>query len=206
MDTLAINSFTQPIDASFKQDGLETSLVSAFQYVFESMLQAQLQDLIDYGCPHIGSRDVVERFAKKDGLVVLRRDDATDRLMQIIFSNWSSMASARGLTFVEFVLTCLWQNHWTLTRLWHDLEKVKQYPRFLTDIPSENTFLTSRVNLYLSRDVALKEIIELSPIVRRLVPAHIVLKVIADELNTDIGDSVFGITVAGRGYHFFDLS
>jgi len=206
MDTLAIGSFTGPIDNSFSQGELETSLALAFQQVFESTLQVPLQDIVDYGCPHIGSRDVVERFSKKDGLVVLRRDDATDRLMQIIFSNWSSMASARGLAFVEFVLTCLWQNHWMLTRLWHDIEKVQQYPRFLSETASESSFLTSRVNLSLSRDIALKEIIELSPIVRRLIPAHIVLKVIADELNTDLERSELGFAVVGKGYQFFDLS
>jgi len=64
-------NFTQPIDAQFAHDGLETAIATAVKQVFAENLANQIQDLVDYGSPHIGSATVVERFTKQDGLAVL---------------------------------------------------------------------------------------------------------------------------------------
>ena len=53
----------------------------AFKQVFADAFEQQVQDMLDYGCPHLGSRTVIERFTKQDGLVVLRRPFTSDTLM-----------------------------------------------------------------------------------------------------------------------------
>lgn len=201
-----IVSFTPPIEQSYAQEGLETALQDAFIKVFASELQSSMQDLVDYGCPQIGSNTVVERFAKQDGLVALRGGQASDKTMQIILANWLSLASERGIRFMEFVLTMLWRDQWSITRLWHSISKVNQYPAYLSETAQSGYFLTSRMNLVLEDTIALKEIMELVPTVRRLVPAHIVLNVIAESLNKDFGSTEIGLAVAGKAINVIDLS
>lgn len=101
-------SFTRPIDEHYVSTGLQTALAKAFKQVFAQNFEQSIQDLLDYGCPHIGSKTVVERFSKQNGLVVLRRNNTSDTLMRIIYANWSSMGNKRGLAFLEFVLRMLW--------------------------------------------------------------------------------------------------
>lgn len=202
MDTL---NFTAPFDGRFTQDGLETDLLTAFKAVMANEVQSGLQDLVDYGCPHMGSATVIERFTKQDGLVVLRRTDVADSLMQVIYSTWISLGSERGLNFLEFVLTMLWAGKYELIRLWHSIDRIARYPRFLSMKEQVGYFLTSRINLEISEDVELSEIVELSPSVRKLVPANIVLKVIAKELNRDMGNKQIGVAVATKAYNFYQI-
>lgn len=70
-------SFTRPIDEHYVSTGLQTALAKAFKQVFAQNFEQSIQDLLDYGCPHIGSKTVVERFSKQNGLVVLRRNRAS---------------------------------------------------------------------------------------------------------------------------------
>ncbi|MCG2572066.1 hypothetical protein LVY74_00640 [Acinetobacter sp. ME22] len=202
MDTL---NFTTPFIDRFAQDGLETDLLNAFKAVMANDVQSGLQDLVDYGCPHMGSATVIERFTKQDGLVVLRREDVADQLMQVIYSTWISLGSERGLNFLEFVLTMLWGNNWEVIRLWHQIDQIQQYPRFLSETEQSGYFLTSRINLEISEDVELSEIVELSPSVRKLVPANIVLKVIALALNRDLGLSKIGVACAAKPMNFIRM-
>ncbi|EPQ5013206.1 hypothetical protein LXD34_003870, partial [Acinetobacter baumannii] len=112
-------SFTRPIDEHYVSTGLQTALAKAFKQVFAQNFEQSIQDLLDYGCPHIGSKTVVERFSKQNGLVVLRRNNTSDTLMRIIYANWSSMGNKRGLAFLEFVLRMLWgKDHFQIIRLW----------------------------------------------------------------------------------------
>jgi hypothetical protein len=45
--------------------GLETAMSKAFKQVFADVYQQRLQDVLDYGAPHLGSRTVVDRFTKR---------------------------------------------------------------------------------------------------------------------------------------------
>jgi hypothetical protein len=59
-------SFTRPIDEQpNNHTGLETAMAKAFKQVFADVYQQRLQDVLDYGAPHLGSRTVVDRFTKK---------------------------------------------------------------------------------------------------------------------------------------------
>ena len=61
-------SFTRPIDEQPNNHiGLETAMAKAFKQVFADVFQQRIQDILDYGAPHLGSRTVVERFTKQDG-------------------------------------------------------------------------------------------------------------------------------------------
>lgn len=175
-----ILNFALPIECQFAHSGHEQALASAVSQVINEQLGQSLQDLVDYGAPHLGSRTVVERFTKQDGLAVLRRPAMADILMRIIYANWSSIASERGLAFLEFVLKMLWPNQWQIVRLWHSTPYYEHYPRFLVEQELDNHFLTSRIRIKLDNQVDRSELSELSPILRRLVPAHIVPQVVID--------------------------
>ena len=175
-----ILNFALPIERQFAHSGHEQALASAVSQVINEQLGQSLQDLVDYGAPHLGSRTVVERFTKQDGLAVLRRPAMADILMRIIYASWSSIASERGLAFLEFVLKMLWPNQWQIVRLWHSIPYYEHYPRFLIEQELDNHFLTSRIRIKLDNQVDRSELSELSPILRRLVPAHIVPQVVID--------------------------
>ncbi|MNZ01876.1 hypothetical protein D3C78_185080 [compost metagenome] len=200
-------SFTRPIDQQVNNHlGLETALAKAFKQVFADVFEQQVQDMLDYGCPHLGSRTVIERFSKQDGLVVLRCPLTSDTLMRVIYANWSSLASERGLGFLEFVLRMIWTNQWQIKRLWHPIKTYLNYPKHITDEEKPDHFLTSRLRISIEDTVDTSEIIELSPILRRLVPANVVVKVHSKALDIELGDSALGVGVYGKVYQVIDFS
>lgn len=205
MDSVGRLDFVLPLEQSFSQEGDEQAIKRAALAVFNAELGQAMQDLADYGCPHIGSRTVIERFAKQDGLVVLRRSDTTDKLMQIIYANWASLASERGTGFLEFVLRMLWGDQWAIYRLWHSISQIERYPSVISRQPLPDYFLTSRILLLIGQNVAIDEIREIVPMVRKLVPAHIVLSVQAQALNGDASLTV-GVASRGKVVMFWDLT
>ncbi len=199
-------NFTRPIDEQPNNHvGLETAMARAFKKVFAEVFQDQLQDIYDYGAPHIGRPEVIERFTKQDGLVVLRRPVSSNTLMRVIYANWTSMASERGLGFLEFVMRMLWTDQWQIKRLWHPVSTFLSYPQFIVDEERPDHFLTSRIRITIDESVDLSEIVELSPILRRLVPANIVVKVNAKELDVN-GEFPIGVGLIGKTYLINDQS
>lgn len=198
-------SFTRPIDIQDTKVGLEDCLAKAVQQVFSDELQSGFNDLINYGTPHLGSSAVVERFAKQDGLLVLRRPITSDVLMRIIYANWSGIASERGLSFLQFVLRMIWGDEWRIKRFFHSIDYAEQYPKFLTFNESAKTFLTSRIFLEISSSVDAVEVSELAPMLRRLVPANIVASV-GLENNIYENDKNLGVGIGLKLYNIVDLS
>ena len=204
-------NFTQPIDAQFAHDGLETAIASAVKQVFAENLANQMQDLVDYGSPHIGSATVVERFTKQDGLSALRRGDPTGKLLRIIYANWSSLASERGLGFLEFVLKMMWGDDTQVVRLWHSVTHITSYPDMVVEQQQVGYFLTSRIKISLGQSISVNEVLELAPILKRLVPAHILPNLYSDAVNADLvlgnenGDGL-GVAIGFKPYLIADLS
>lgn len=228
MDSL---DFTKPLSVIPNFDESEEAFQSAFNKLFTSGgnvltvngsillingaalalsytpsdIQKSLDDLIDYGCPHLGSPEVIERFSKQDGLAALRRPDTGDTLMRIIYASWSSLPSRRGLGFLEFVMDMLWPNLWTINKLFHSVEYAAGYPRFLSYTDDETTFPTSRIRITFDESLPIGEMSELAPVLRRLVPANVVpsIAIIDDtEFTLPIGDSA----VAMASYRVIDYS
>ena len=108
-----------PYEQSAAFDVTEKQLQQLFIDVFNEVFADQVSDIHHYGMPHLGSPKVVERFTKQDGLVVLRRPTSSDLIMRIIYTDWKSLASRRGLAFLEFVLQMLLGNQWKIYRLYH---------------------------------------------------------------------------------------
>lgn len=197
-----------PIALQPTANDTETVLAELFATALE-MISGRVADLRDYGAPVLGSRNVLERMSKHDGLAVLVRSasetdtELTTAIMRAIYASWVGLGSERGLGFLEFVLQMIWPDAWTLRRLWHTIEG--QYPRFLTHDPynQDDFFLTSRIQILLDDSIARTELSELAPILRRLVPANIVPSVVIDVPVEDIG---IGIAVVMTGYQVADLS
>lgn len=183
-----------PYEQSAAFDVTEKQLQQLFIDVFNEVFADQVSDIHHYGMPHLGSPKVVERFTKQDGLVVLRRPTSSDLIMRIIYTDWKSLASRRGLAFLEFVLQMLLGNQWKIYRLYHSSLRAEKYPDLVTIMKTADSFLTSRIMIDLSQDVDFSEILELSPVLFRLVPANIVPSLSSNvefndlnNLNTAIG-------------------
>lgn len=197
-----------PIALQPTANDTETVLAELFATALE-MISERVADLRDYGAPMLGSRNVLERMSKHDGLAVLVRSasetdtELTTAIMRAIYASWIGLGSERGLGFLEFVLQMIWPDAWTLRRLWHTIEG--QYPRFLTHDPynQDDFFLTSRIQILLDDSIARTELSELAPVLRRLVPANIVPSVVID---VPVEDMAIGVAVVMTGYQVADLS
>lgn len=174
-----------PYRQSFAYDDTEKALQSLFIDVFNELFAEQISDIHHYGMPHLGSAKVVERFTKQDGLVVLRRPTSSDLIMRVIYANWRSLASRRGLAFLEFVLQMIWSDQWKIQRLYHSKERANLYPALVTPEPTRDSFLTSRITIVLDQNVDAAEVLELAPIISKLVPANIVTSI---SLGMELGE------------------
>ncbi|MGK7251031.1 hypothetical protein ACSNOU_18425 [Acinetobacter oleivorans] len=172
-----------PLELSHTATELERAMQNNFIKTYIDLLGDDLTDLLDYGSPVFAGSNVVERFTKQDGLVVLRRPGVSEKLMKVIYSTWVSMGSKRGLAFLDFVLRMLWPNKYQIRRLYHSKELAHQYPARLSYNQNSENFLTSRIHVSMNMDVDLKELAELAPTLTKLVPANIVPSV-AIEINT----------------------
>lgn len=166
-----------PYEQSFAFDELEQDLQSVFIKAFNELYGEIVTDIHYYGMPQLGSPAVIERFTKQDGLAVLRRPSSSDEIMRVIYSNWKSLASKRGLAFLEFMLQMLWADQWKVRRLWHSTGMVDLYPTVATVEPIEDSFLTSRIMISMDNSVDFSEVSDLAPTLMRLVPANIVAQI-----------------------------
>jgi hypothetical protein len=72
-------------------------------------------------------------------------------------------------------------------------------------------FLTSRIKISLGESINLNEVLELAPILKRLVPAHILPNLYSDAVNADLvlgnenGDGL-GVAIGFKPYLIADLS
>ena len=144
-----------PYEQSWTFGDDEKALQSLFLDVFNELFAEQIKDIHHYGMPHLGSPSVVERFTKQDGLAVLRRANSSDAIMRVIYANWKSIGSKRGLAFLEFVLRMIWGDQWQIQRLYHSIDRAKDYPRLITTGPTRNSFLTSRIFITLGQNCLL---------------------------------------------------
>nr|WP_315043968.1 hypothetical protein [uncultured Moraxella sp.] len=195
----------EPIAQSHLYDDLERAMASVFRQMLKDHLINDIDDIYHYATPFLGGKTVVERFSKLNGLAVLRRDDGgfSDKVMAIILANWQSLASERGLAFLQFVLDMLYPNQNEIVRLWHDKSRAKSYPNYLYESASSKRFLTSRIRIKLNADIDLSELSELAPTLRRLVPAHIVPEV---AVYVDIDNKKIGMALGADKFHVADFS
>lgn len=201
---VALN-FTLPLDvqtSNIAPTPLKMAMAKAVRTVLIEDFSQALQDLMDYGAPHIGSDTVIQRFTKQDGLAVLRRPVTSSALMRVIYANWLALGSERGLAFLEFVLQMLWADQWQIIRLWHRKSSAAEYPRYLSETEEASRFLTSRIRIVLDEAVDRFELSELAPVLRRLVPANIVPQVVIPFE----ADMTMGVALRGKMYEVFDFT
>lgn len=202
--TLTASDFLAPLTHSHKANELERAMTGVFISVIQEQQIDTLNDIYNYGVPWVGSRSVVERFTKLNGLAVLRRENSlSDTLMAIIYANWSALASARGLGFLQFVLDMLYPSQNEIVRLWHSKTGVANYPVYLSESEGANKFLTSRIRIKLDANIDLAELSELAPTLSRLVPWQVVPEV-AVMVNTD--DMGVSLALAGELIQTADFS
>lgn len=182
-------SLLEPYKSSFAYDETERQLQALFIAIFDEIYGDQIKNIHEYGMPHFGSPTVVERFTKQDGLVVLRQSVISDIIMRVIYANWRSLASKRGLGFLEFILTMIWGDQWEISRLYHSVERADEYPKLATNSPTLGSFLTSRISITINQEVDADEIRDIAPMIAKLVPANIVAKIMSG-VNFDDMDGI----------------
>lgn len=202
--TISAGDLNLPVDKSHKYNALEAAIAS----VNRTMLLAMLPEMVDmyqYGTPFLGSKDVVERFTKLNGLAVLRRNDSgfSDTLMAIILANWQSLASERGLAFLQFVLNMLYPGQNSIVRLWHSKNHTDQYPNYLYETAAHDRFLTSRIRIKVDSEIDIKEVAELAPVFRRLVPWQVVADI---AVNIESQEQSLGLAAVAECYHVADFT
>lgn len=162
------------------------AMQQAFIKTYIELLGGDIANIFDYCAPHMAGMDVIERFTKQDGLVVLRRPETSETLMRVIYATWMSMRSKRGLSFLDFVLRMLWPGQYEIKRVYHSKALASQYPSRLTYINNKDNFLTSRIHVSMSPDIDLEELAELAPTLNRLVPANVVPSIALEVPVNDI--------------------
>lgn len=181
-----MTDFLDPLRNSAAFDIYEYQLNQLFINMIEDLFLDKITDIYNYGTPQYGSALVLERFIKQIGLVVLRRPNTSQQIMRILYENWTALASKRGLAFLEFTLEMLWTSQWEVVRLWHSIDRKDQYPSLVTEFPTENSFLTSRIFVLMSQSIDIKELETLAPSLQRLIPANIVPEIgVRIPLNED---------------------
>lgn len=202
---LNASDFLSPILHTHANNDLERAMAGIFTGIIQDLQIDQLNDIFDHGAPWQGSRTVVERFTKLNGLAVLRRDDEglSDTLMAIIYSNWTAIASERGVSFLQFVLDMLYPNQNEIVRLYHSKARADSYPRYLSESKGRDSFLTSRVRIKMSTDVNVAELSELTPTISRLVPWQVVPEVAVGVKSEDMG---LVAAAAAKQYYVADFS
>lgn len=200
MDTQIMNDFLKPLENSAATyDYVEAELNQLFIAVFKDLFAEKINDIYNYGTPAYASQKVLERFIKQIGLVVLRRPNTSHLIMRILYENWTSLASKRGLAFLEFALEMLWTNQWQIIRLWHSKTNKALYPAYLTVTEQPDSFLTSRIYVLMEPTIDQKELELLSPSLGRLVPANIVpeigIGIYADNSEMAVGCAAQGTQV-----------
>lgn len=207
MDDVTLNAddFLSPILHSHAANELERAMAGIFTGIVQDLQIEQFNDIYNYGVPWQGGRNVVERFTKLNGLAVLRRDDGglSDKLMGVIYSNWTAIASERGVGFLQFVLDMLYPNQNKIIPLWHSKELAASYPRFVAETKGQNRFLTSRVRIKMDVSVDIAELSELAPTITRLVPWHVVPEV---AVGVETRPLDFVVAVAGELYQVANFS
>ncbi|MGP4716897.1 hypothetical protein ACTXGL_09700 [Psychrobacter sp. T6-6] len=194
--SLTASDFLSPILNSSAANELERAMAGVFVATIQDQMIDQLNDIYNYGVPWQGGRTVVERFTKLNGLAVLRRNDdgLSDKLMSIIYANWESMASERGLGFLQFVLDMLYPNQSEVKQLWHSKALADSYPNHVRETSADGLFLTSRVRIKIDASVNIAELSELAPTMTRLVPWQVV-----PEIAVSLSTEDTGLTVAAAG-------
>lgn len=189
---LAASDFLAPLAFTHKANELERAMVGVFTAVVQDRQISELNDIYSYGVPWLGSPTVVERFTKLNGLAVLRRNDGglSDKLMSVIYANWKSMASERGLSFLQFVLDMLYPSQNQVIRLWHSIAQASSYPNYLSESQGVDKFLTSRIRIKIDSGINIAELSELAPTLSRLVPWQIVPEVAVSIETEDMGVQV----------------
>jgi hypothetical protein len=209
-----LTDYTQPILRQGTANNTEADLAAIFASVFSSLLSPRLIDIRDYGTPAIGSRNVLERLIKQQGLAVLIRDttdtdyNTTTAIMRAIYESYLALGSDRGLNFLQFVLQMLFPNIWSIKRVWHLSSAAAEYPRYLTTEPYGSPdytdfFLTSRIQITLNDTVQPTVLAEIAPVLRRLVPANIYPKV---AILIQVDDLGIGYAMGMIGTMVQDLS
>lgn len=161
------------------ESSIENELKQLFIALFQELLRTQFRRIDHYGYPHLldeSDFETAQRFIKLEGLSLLNREIDNQPYMREVFRAWRGQHSRRGLGFLEFYLQMLWPDAWQIKQYWHSIAQKENYP-FNTVIESGGDFLTSRVAVLLDPNLVtnFEELAKMTPALKRVVPARIVL-------------------------------
>lgn len=145
-----------PLQHSAAYDQAEAELKALTIHLWQKHFADAAEDINVYAAPHWGSRDLILKNLKADGIasfntINLERDPARYLLMAERHKN-----QKRGLHFLRTFIKCAWGNEFEISQLWQP--KDQPYPNGLQTAVEINDaglsrnayFLTSRLRIELS--------------------------------------------------------
>lgn len=137
----------EPLNQQQEYDLLESEWRAIFIEVMEQTIAAKIQDLMNYGSPHLGSIALLKQFTTYEGLSSLRSDVENYRLSYLLKS-WRSKNPKRGFHFLNTFLQMLYPNNFNILQMWQEIGQ--PYPLALRDEyamkkSNQPHWLTSRV-------------------------------------------------------------
>lgn len=162
------------------ESSIENELKQLFIALFQQSLRAKFRRIDHYGYPHLLDEpdfETVQRFIKLDGLSLLNRETDNQPYMLEVFRAWRGQHARRGLGFLAFYLQMLWPDSWVITQHKHSIAQQANYPFNIVTTDSAPLFLTSRVSVTLDPDLIpdFSELAKMTPALKRVVPARIIL-------------------------------
>jgi len=136
-----------PLANSYAENTVEADLKRLFLDLFHIHLAADTFDVNVLGAAHLGSFDLVRRSLNADGLALLsvEQEKAATRFL---YRAWKSgNVQGRGLHFLRTYLQVLFPNLGGVIQLWQG--KDVQYPFDLREQEEPDTFLTSRIRIFI---------------------------------------------------------
>lgn len=188
----------EPLQNSAEANDVEAELKEQFIQIFEEYLRSNERELNDYGMPHLGTIDLIERHVKRDGLALIRTDEPS---MKYLYRAWKARNPKRGMHFLRTYLQLLWPDGWIVEQLWQD--KTKAYPLGLvarslvtSESPHTTHYLTSRIRVSIdAEEESGVNIPIVQPALRAILAAKFVLSITVLRRFTNTGDN--GLGVAG---------
>lgn len=137
----------EPLNQQQECDLLESEWRAIFIDVFEKTIAPKMQDVMNFGSPHLGSIELMKQFATYDGLGSLRSDVENYRLSYLLKA-WRARNQKRGFHFLNTFLQMLYPNNFNVSQMWQ--EHGQPYPLVLRDEDAMRRsnkphWLTSRV-------------------------------------------------------------
>ncbi len=144
-----------PLQQSAEYDQLEAELKALVISLWQKNLADRALDVSLHGMPHLGSKDLILKTLKQDGIANFNTINLTEDNARYLLMAFHHCNQKKGTHFLETFLKCTWGNDFEIHQLWQ--KKDVEYPKALKTeqeisdegLDGNDYFLTSRLRIEL---------------------------------------------------------